>query len=149
MLHEASCWGCAFLQEWPDNPELATWVRRQRALNSQGQLSAERHQILNALGFEFGEGAHITQEWESNFDQLVDWLLWQVRAHCCAASTAGALAADRQVACTVSDVQHGFAFKTGTELLVPASVMLSVTVWPTLPAGGAPAAPAGLQLGGH
>ena len=71
--------GC--LQEWPDNPELAAWVRRQRALHSQGQLSAERHQILSALGFEFGEGAHITQEWESNFDQLVDWLLWQVRAH--------------------------------------------------------------------
>ncbi len=69
------------LQAWPDNPELATWVRRQRALHSQGQLIPERHQILSALGFEFGEGAHITQEWESNFDQLVDWLLWQVRAH--------------------------------------------------------------------
>ena len=63
-------------------------MRRQRALNSQGQLSAERHQILSALGFEFGEGAHITQEWESKFDQLVDWLLWQVNARSFAASTA-------------------------------------------------------------
>ena len=97
------------LQEWPDSPELANWVRRQRALHSQGQLSAERHQILSALGFEFGEGAHITQEWESNFDQLVDWLLWQVRAHSFAASTARHVLQPRKWHAQCQGTQHGCA----------------------------------------
>jgi hypothetical protein len=33
-------------------------------------------QILEGLGFEFGEVAQITDDWEMHFDQLLDWLLW-------------------------------------------------------------------------
>jgi hypothetical protein len=35
-----------------------------------------RLQILEGLGFEFGEVAQITDDWEMHFDQLLDWLLW-------------------------------------------------------------------------
>ena len=31
---------------------------------------------MEGLGFEFGEGAQITDDWERHFDQLLDWLLW-------------------------------------------------------------------------
>ena len=34
--------------------------------------------MLYAMGFEFGEVAQLTEEWESKFDQLIEWLLWQV-----------------------------------------------------------------------
>jgi len=34
--------------------------------------------VLYAMGFEFGEVAQLTEEWESKFDQLIEWLLWQV-----------------------------------------------------------------------
>lgn len=31
---------------------------------------------LQGLGFEFGEVAQMTDEWEHRFDQLIDWMLW-------------------------------------------------------------------------
>lgn len=34
-------------------------------------------QILEALGFEFGEVAQLTDEWEVHFDQMLDWLQWR------------------------------------------------------------------------
>jgi hypothetical protein len=34
-------------------------------------------QVLEALGFEFGEVAQITDEWEIHFDQLLEWLSWR------------------------------------------------------------------------
>lgn len=37
-------------------------------------------QILQDIGFEFGEVAQLTDEWESRFDQLLDWKLWNVDA---------------------------------------------------------------------
>ena len=40
------------------------------------QLGGGRLQILEGLGFEFGEVAQITDDWEMHFDQLLDWLLW-------------------------------------------------------------------------
>ncbi len=45
----------------------------------QGALVEDRLWILAAIGFEFGEEANVTAEWEAHFDQLVDWLLWKVR----------------------------------------------------------------------
>ena len=45
---------------------------------AQGALSEERLQVLYAMGFEFGEVAQLTEEWEAKFDQLIEWLLWQV-----------------------------------------------------------------------
>lgn len=45
---------------------------------AQGALSEERLQVLYAMGFEFGEVAQLTEEWESKFDQLIEWLLWKV-----------------------------------------------------------------------
>lgn len=66
------------LQGWTEAPDLAKWVRRQRVARAQGALSEERLQVLYAMGFEFGEVAQLTEEWESKFDQLIEWLLWQV-----------------------------------------------------------------------
>lgn len=62
------------MQKWPESPVLSIWVERQR--RAQSTLSEERLQILYALGFEFGEVAVITQEWEEYFDMLVEWLMW-------------------------------------------------------------------------
>ncbi len=66
------------MQGWTEAPDLAKWVRRQRVARAQGALSEERLQVLYAMGFEFGEVAQLTEEWESKFDQLIEWLLWQV-----------------------------------------------------------------------
>ena len=37
-------------------------------------------QILKGVGFEFGEVAQLTDEWEVRFDQLLDWRLWNADA---------------------------------------------------------------------
>lgn len=66
------------LQGWTEAPDLAKWVQRQRVARAQGALSEERLQVLYAMGFEFGEVAQLTEEWEAKFDQLIEWLLWQV-----------------------------------------------------------------------
>lgn len=63
-------------QDWEEMPELAPWMARMRVSRAQGIMSAERQQILEGLGFEFGEVAQITDDWEVHFDQLLDWLLW-------------------------------------------------------------------------
>jgi hypothetical protein len=67
---------CNVPEAWEPNPELSVWVKRQRVARASGQLSAERMQVLERLGFEFGDLAHITEHWEQRFDQLIDWMLW-------------------------------------------------------------------------
>ena len=57
---------------------MAKWVGRQRVARAQGGLSEERLQVLYAMGFEFGEVAQLTDEWEAKFDQLIEWVTWQV-----------------------------------------------------------------------
>ncbi len=37
-------------------------------------------QILDAMDFEFGEVAQLTDVWEDRFDQLLDWMLWNEEA---------------------------------------------------------------------
>ena len=37
-------------------------------------------QILTGIGFEFGEVAQLTDEWENRFDQLLDWIQWNTQA---------------------------------------------------------------------
>ncbi|DBB12200.1 TPA: hypothetical protein ACH3X3_006306 [Trebouxia sp. C0006] len=68
---------CNVPEYWTEAPDLAKWVRRQRVARAQGALSEERLQVLYAMGFEFGEVAQLTEEWESKFDQLIEWLLWK------------------------------------------------------------------------
>lgn len=67
-------------QDWAEAPDLAKWVGRQRVARAQGGLSEERLQVLYAMGFEFGEVAQLTDEWEAKFDQLIEWIQWQVHA---------------------------------------------------------------------
>lgn len=71
--------GSMTVQDCRQYPELGPWVRRQRTVQQQGTLSEQRLQILEAVGFDFGQEAQITDEWETRFDQLVDWLLWKVQ----------------------------------------------------------------------
>lgn len=49
-------------------------------VQQQGTLSEQRLLILAAIGFDFGDEAQITDEWELKFDHMVDWILWKVRA---------------------------------------------------------------------
>ena len=58
--------------------ELGLWVRKQRAAKEQGSLSEERLRILLEMGFEFGEEANVTEEWELRFDLLMELLFMRV-----------------------------------------------------------------------
>lgn len=71
---------CNVPEVYEQNPELGNWVKRQRVSRASGQLSAERLTILERMGFEFGDLAQVTDEWETRFDQLVDWVLWHGEA---------------------------------------------------------------------
>ena len=67
---------CNVPETWEPNIELGIWVKRLRVARAAGQLSDERLQILERMGFEFGDVAQVTEEWELRFDQLIDWMLW-------------------------------------------------------------------------
>ena len=69
------------LQDWEESPELEVWVKRQRIARAAGQLSEERLSILVSMGFEFGEVAQLTEEWEHRFDQVSEW--WVVGCMAC------------------------------------------------------------------
>lgn len=66
------------MQVYDPSPELGLWVRKQRTAKEQGTLPEERLRILLEMGFEFGEEANITEEWEWRFDLLVELLLLRV-----------------------------------------------------------------------
>ena len=66
------------MQDYDKHAELGSWVQKQRAARLDGTLTEEKLQILYAIGFEFGDVAQITQEWENKFDQLLEWLAGQV-----------------------------------------------------------------------
>ena len=51
---------------------------KQRIAKEQGTLSPERLRILLELGFEFGEEAQLTEDWEWHFDLLVELLCMRV-----------------------------------------------------------------------
>ena len=76
--------------------ELGPWVKRQRIARQQNGLTPERLGILADLGFEFGEEAQMTEDWEWRFDSLVELLLMRARAlsccHACAISRCHACA---------------------------------------------------------
>ena len=67
---------CNVPEVYAENQELGMWVKRQRVTRAAGQLSQERLTILERMGFEFGDLAQVTEEWETRFDMLVDWVLW-------------------------------------------------------------------------
>ena len=46
------------------------------------RLSCHALQILLDMGFEFGELAQMTDEWENRFDQLLEWMLWNREEVC-------------------------------------------------------------------
>jgi hypothetical protein len=66
-----------FTEDWP---ELGPWVKRQRIARQQNGLTPERLGILADLGFEFGEEAQMTEDWEWRFDSLVELLLMRARS---------------------------------------------------------------------
>jgi hypothetical protein len=62
---------CNVPQQWPEDQQLARWVHKQRQLSQHGQLSLDRHQRLDALGFEWDpKGA----AWEEMFKRLVAFM---------------------------------------------------------------------------
>jgi len=59
---------CRVPQGWRGNPQLATWVRKQRQAFGDRELSEERVVRLEALGFEWDP---FTADWEAMFQALV------------------------------------------------------------------------------
>lgn len=58
---------CRVHPQWPENPNLGSWVMRQRALKRKGELAPDRIKRLDALGFEWSP--HSTS-WKRMFDRL-------------------------------------------------------------------------------
>ena len=58
---------CNVPRHWPDNPQLAKWVGKQRTARSKNQMIGARIQRLEALGFEW---APRSSEWEAMFAKL-------------------------------------------------------------------------------
>ncbi|MBF0152476.1 MAG: Helicase associated domain protein [Magnetococcales bacterium] len=59
---------CVVPKEWPDNPALARWVAQQRQIYRREQLSPERVQRLNAIGFTWDSREIL---WEEMFALLM------------------------------------------------------------------------------
>ncbi len=62
---------------WPENPELATWVQRQRTLYMNGSLLEHRQEALDAIGFSWEPRDEF---WEELFERLHGFR--RVHGHC-------------------------------------------------------------------
>ena len=58
---------CMVPQEWNENPQLATWVSRQRLVYSRRKISRERIAQLDKIAFEWTTG---TETWDARFSEL-------------------------------------------------------------------------------
>jgi len=58
---------CRVPQEWPEKPQLARWVAKQRVARGQGKLAAERIARLERIGFDWNP--HATH-WEAMLAEL-------------------------------------------------------------------------------
>ena len=65
---------CNVPTRWPENPQLGSWVTKQRA---KGNLSEERVQRLNALGFVWNA---LDAAWEEMFEELKAYK--KIKGHC-------------------------------------------------------------------
>lgn len=54
-----ACPSLPSLQVYPPNPELGLWVKRQRVARAASQLTPERLQVLDRMGFEWGDLAQV------------------------------------------------------------------------------------------
>jgi superfamily II DNA or RNA helicase len=59
---------CNVLGEWPDDPELGSWVADQRKKGKRGHLRPERAHRLDALGFEWDP---LAATWDRGYAELV------------------------------------------------------------------------------
>ncbi|SMQ86975.1 Superfamily II DNA or RNA helicase [Bacillus sp. OV166] len=66
---------CLVPQRYKENPSLAKWVLGQRQNYSQGDLSQEKIQRLNELGFVWGRGdlkkINLEEQWEEKYQELL------------------------------------------------------------------------------
>jgi superfamily II DNA or RNA helicase len=68
---------CNVPRDWSDNPQLSTWVNNQRRYRKQNQLTEERIQRLNEIGFVW---AYLATLWEERFTQLQAFKI--IHGHC-------------------------------------------------------------------
>ncbi len=61
---------CQVPAQWPENPELACWVRAQRSRAQWGNLTAERRARLDALGFLWKLVRCSDETWNARFAEL-------------------------------------------------------------------------------
>ena len=59
---------CNVPRRWSENPELGRWVAKQQAVYRRGELSPDRVERLEALGFEWDPSS---ASWEKRFSELV------------------------------------------------------------------------------
>ena len=73
---------CNVPKDWPENPGLSKWVRRQRALKNKQKLRDDRVQTLSALGFVWigfdwslapARAVSPRESWEAMLDQLTQF----------------------------------------------------------------------------
>lgn len=61
---------CRVPQEWAEDKRLAKWVSTQRVRRKRGQLSEERIQMLDRVGFDWFAGGGT---WETRFAELIEY----------------------------------------------------------------------------
>jgi predicted helicase len=61
---------CNVPKSWPENPRLATWVTKQRAVFKRGTLSPERVERLEVLGFVWSQSI---ASWEDRLSELATY----------------------------------------------------------------------------
>jgi len=74
---------CNVPYRWPDNPQLANWVFRQREHRKAGKLSEEREAKLTELSFVWGLNSAVSKHhrWDMRFAELVEYK--SQFGHCC------------------------------------------------------------------
>ncbi|MCW5213626.1 helicase associated domain-containing protein, partial [Desulfobulbus sp. TB] len=76
---------CDVPYNYPDNPQLANWVRQQRQRKKSGKLSAKREKMLEEVSFEWGShhylgGVNRSELWALRYNELVKFK--QQHGHC-------------------------------------------------------------------
>jgi hypothetical protein len=61
---------CNVPDKWPENPKLANWVMTQRQMNRKGELSQDRTQELEAIGFIW---CRQNQSWDEMYQRLTKY----------------------------------------------------------------------------
>jgi len=74
---------CNVPYRWPENPQLANWVFRQREHKKAGKITADREAKLDELSFNWGLNYSVSKEnrWDFRLAELLEFK--SRHGHCC------------------------------------------------------------------